>query len=39
MDKESVTLLEIRILLRGKKNNILNFAWKWMEIETLSKLR
>ena len=34
MDKENVAHLHIRVLLSGKKkNDILNFACKWMELE------
>ena len=35
MNKENVAHLHIRVLLSGKKknNDILNFAYKWVEIE------
>ena len=33
MDKESVEYIHIRVLLGGKNNDILNFAFKWIEIE------
>ena len=33
MAKESVAHLHIRVLLSGKKNDILNFACKWVEME------
>ena len=33
MDKENVAHLHIKVLLSGKKNEILNFACKWMELK------
>ena len=33
MDKEGVAHIYFRVLLRGKTNDILNVACKWMEIE------
>ena len=33
MVKKVVEHIHIRVLLRGKNNDILNFACKWMEIE------
>ena len=40
MVKEGVEHIHIRVLLSGKKNDILNFVCKWLEIENalLSKV-
>ena len=38
MDKENVVHLHNGVLLSGKKNDILKFASKWMELETLREV-